>query len=102
MDPMPDTGLTGLRNEGIWKNIALFLAGIVFSGAGWLATMAHDSISRIEVDEKLREAYAASDKQNRDLSDRLSRMEQSQSQMGRDVGQIAGRLGVTARPVTPN
>lgn len=92
----------GSRTDGVWKNIALFLAGVVFSGAGWLASTTHDSIPRAEVDEKMREAYASFDKQNRDLSDRLSRMEQSQSQMGRDVGQIAGRLGVTAKPITPN
>lgn len=90
------------NGDGVWKNVALFLAGIVLAGAGSLATMAHDSIPRAEVDEKIREVYATLDKQNRDLSDRLARMEQTQAQMGRDVGQIAGRLGVTANPVTPH
>lgn len=85
----------------MWKNVALFLGGVVLTLVGTLTTMAHDSIPRSEVDEKVREIYAAMDKRDRDLSDRLSRLEQGQSQIGQDVARIAGHLGVSANPVTP-
>ena len=90
------------NGNGVWKNIALFLAGMVLSGAGWMITQMRDSISRAEVDEKIREVYATMDRRDQNLSDRLSRMEQTESQTGQDIARIAGRLGVSAIPVTPH
>lgn len=85
----------------IYEKATLLLAGMLISAVGALATVDHNSVPRSELENVRKELYDAMDKRDRDLSDRLSRIEQSQSQMGRDVGQIAGRLGVTANPVTP-
>jgi uncharacterized membrane-anchored protein YhcB (DUF1043 family) len=88
--------------ENVWKNIALFLAGVVLTMVGTLTTMAHDSIPRSEVDQKIHDLYTQMDKQQQGLSDRLSRIEQTQSQMGQDIARISEHLGVSARPVTPH
>lgn len=85
----------------IYEKATIFLAGLLISAVGALAAVDHNSVPRSEVENMRKELYDAMDKRDRDLSDRLARIEQSQAQMGKDVGQIAGRLGVTASPVTP-
>lgn len=89
-------------DAALWKNVALFLAGCVLSGIGTIAAMAHDSIPRAEVNQMIHDIYAQMDHRDQLLSDRLSRIEQSQAQMGKDVGNIAGQLRVPASPVTPH
>jgi uncharacterized membrane-anchored protein YhcB (DUF1043 family) len=88
--------------EAVWKNIALFLAGVVLTLIGTLTTMAHDSMPRAEVEQRIRESNQEWDHQTQLLSDRLSRIEQTQSQMGQDIARISEHLGVAARPVTPH
>lgn len=91
----------GRTVSAIYEKATIFLAGLLISAIGTLAAVSHDSITRTEVEGVRKELYEAMDKRDRDLSDRLARMEQSQAQTARDVSGIAGRLGVTASPVTP-
>ena len=89
---MADEYTGGRTVSAVYEKATLVLAGILVTLVGSMVTLAHDSIPRAEVDEKIREIYAAMDKRDQQLSDRLARIEQSQSQMGQDVARIAGGI----------
>lgn len=75
-------------DAGVWKNIALFLAGVVLTLIGTLTTMAHDSIPRAEVDAKIREIYQRMDQQYAGVNGHLESIDKNQIQMGQEMARI--------------
>jgi hypothetical protein len=87
-----------VSGEGVWKNIAVFLAGLVLAGAGWLATTSHESISRAEVDEKVREVYQRTDQQFQSVNQHLENIDKTQVESVKELARIGEHLGV--KPTT--
>lgn len=98
----PESNGNGRTVHSVYEKATLLLAGIVVTLLGSIATVSHDSVTRGEVYQMIRDDQERTRGEIQALSDRLSREEQSQAQMGRDVGVMAGRLGVPANPVTPH
>lgn len=91
---MPETN----PGDGVWKNIAVFLSGLVLAGAGWLASNAHDSISRAEVDQKIHEVYQRMDQQFQSVNQHLESIDRTQVESGKELARIGEHLGV--KPAT--
>lgn len=89
------------KDAGVWKNIALFLAGCVLTLIGTLTTLAHDSIPRAEVDQKIHEVYQRMDEQYRGVNGHLESIDRTQIESGKELARIGEHLGVTRR-TAPN
>lgn len=98
---MADQSNGSTRAEGVWKNIALFLAGVLFSGAGWLVSISRDSITRTEVDQKIHEVVQRTDAQFQSVNAHLEHIDSTSVEMGKELVRIGAHLGVPGKP-TPN
>jgi hypothetical protein len=90
------------NGDSVWKNVALFLAGMVLAGGGSMLAQAHDSMPRAEVEAKIREVYQRIDQQSAGLNGHLESIDRTQIDMGKEIVRISEHLGVTSRPVGPH
>lgn len=99
---MPDENFGGRTVSAVYEKATIFLAGVVLTLIGAIATYARDSITRAEVNEQIREVYLKLE-QHADAENRhLENIDRTQVDMRENLARIGEHLGVPARHAVPS